>query len=206
MHTHSKIGKLIWLVVIAALVLVGFFFYKSQTASDSMDNVDIVSPEIPKGKVGMSLYENYLYSFKFEYPENLYMKEQEGVLGKSDLSMVLVEGTKENIDLIEGRYSGPGREGPTMISIDVYKNEKMLSSEEWAKQDVNWNTGDKEVSFIKVNGIQAVAYSWSGLYEGENVIITKGQKAYVFSVTWMNPEDQILKDFDMILKSFTFVE
>lgn len=211
MHTHSKINKLIWFVVIILLVVGGYFLYKNQKPVSLIDErvskIDVTSDEIPKGKVGMSMYENYLYSFNFEYPQNLYMKEKDAVPGaKSLLSIVMAEGTKDNVALIEGTYKGPPREGPTSITMDVYSNEKKLSASDWAKQDVNWASSNKEVSNVPVNGIQGVAYSWSGLYEGESVIVTRGTEAYVFSVTWLTAEDQILKDFDMILKSFSFVE
>lgn len=209
MHTHSKISKLIWLVVIALLFWGGFWFYTSQKSvtplEKKLDNIDIVSEEIPKGKVGMSMYENYLYNFNFQYPQNLYMKESDSEnANKSSISLVMVEGTKDNISLLEGTYSGPTREGPTQITIDVYPNEKKLSAADWAKQDTNWKISNKETSYITVGGIQGVSYSWSGLYAGESIILTKGTETLVFSVTWITPEDQILKDFDTILKSFSF--
>lgn len=207
MHPHSKINKIIWLVIAIAVIALGYFFFKNKEVADPMDKVNIVEDVIPKGKSGMSLYENYLYSFKFEYPENLYMKESEATdPNKSQFSLVLVEGTKENIELIEGRFEGAGREGPTTITLNVYNNAKKLTGEQWAKQDGNWNIGSKQISIATAGGLQGVAYTWSGLYEGERVIITKGGEVYVFTVTWITPEDQILKDFDMILKSFVFVE
>lgn len=207
MHPHSKISKLIWLVIAIAVIALGYFVFKNKEVADPMDKVNIVEDVIPKGKSGMSLYENYLYNFRFEYPENLYMKESESAdPNMSLLSLVLVEGTKENVDLIEGRYTGAGREGPTTITVDVYNNSKKLTPEQWAKQDKNWNIGSKQISTGRVGETGGVAYTWSGLYEGESVIITKGEEAYVFTVTWMTPEDQILKDFDKILKLFAFVE
>lgn len=206
MHTHSKISKLIWLVGLVLLVLGGYLLYQSQRGSVPYENIDITSDEIPKGKVGMSLYENYLYSFKFEYPANLYMKEREpNTSDKSQLSIILVDGTKENIDLIEGKPT-PAREGPTGVTIEVYENDKPSAPEEWAKQDSNWSIGNKQLSNVMVGYEKGVSYNWSGLYEGKSVIVTQGNVTYVFSVTWMSPEDQILKDFDMILASFSFVK
>src|SRR3989344_7650806 len=199
MHTHSKISKLILFLVAVLLIIGGYYIYKVKT-SDPFDKIDTAEDAIPKGKVGMSLYENYLYNFKFEYPENLYMKESDkGTPSKPQLNIILVEGIKESIDLIEGNYTSPGREGPTSITLNVYQNEKKLNLADWMKQDVNSNISSEKTSVASVNGLPGVSYKWSGLYEGESVIITKGTQVYFFSVTWLTPEDQILKDFDLIL-------
>lgn len=202
MHTHSKIGKLIWFLIIFFIIVTGYFFYRMQSSynlRDVVKNEDGV-------KNGISSYQNYLYNFKFKYSTDLYLKERKvGTSNKPQLSIVMVEGTKENIDLIEGR-STDVREGPVNITLDVYQNENELSPTEWARQDTNWNIGSKTTSSIGVAGEPGVFYSWSGLYEGESIIITKGKFAYVFSVTWMGPEDKILRYFDGLLKSFSFIK
>lgn len=150
-------------------------------------------------------YVNIKNKLSFEYPNEYYLKEQREAIDsdKELLTVTLVENTKENVDFLEGR-STDVREGPTSITLKVYPNPDQLSPVEWSSYDPNWNVANSALTPIEVVGEIGVSYTWSGLYEGRSVILSKDNHILVFSVTKMNNDDQIIKDFEAILNSTAF--
>ncbi len=149
-------------------------------------------------------YRSELGGIAFATPEEgLYMKEIEREGTVNPLSIVLVENTPENVALLDGE-GAEGREGPTSITVDVYENPDELPAEDWVQRDTNWTVANTSSTATTVSGQRGVTFSWSGLYEGKTVVVTKGTRAYVFAVTWMEAADRLLGDFDAILSSVSF--
>ncbi len=177
-----------WLIV--AVVLIGGIWYFGRGGI----------AEAPKqSTVPYSLAE---YKISFEHPSRLYLKEvsNAGTPESPQLAVVLVEDTQMNRDILDGK-SELGGEGPTAIAVEVYQNPDGLEAEAWAKQGTNWTVSDEKLTPIVVAGQKGISFNWDGLYQGKSLIVTKGTLAYVFSVTWLTPEDQLIKDFDMVLNS-----
>lgn len=149
-------------------------------------------------------YKNTTYKLGFKYPENYYKKEKldAGTAESPQLSTILVEDTEENRAVVDGT-STEVREGPIAITADVYQNPDKLATKDWVGKDTNWTVANSVATRTTVAGLEALTFTWSGLYEGKTVIVTSGDKAYVFSVTWMNPDDQIKKDFEALLSTIT---
>ncbi len=192
MNTNTAIAIIIALVV----VIGGFMFYGNQPVA--------TVNEVPAGKASMVPYENASYDLSFQYPSNLYLHERTdaGTPERPQLSLFLVADTHENRDLLSGKITEP-REGPTGITVDVYQNPEELSASDWLKNDTTWTVANSTAAPITVGAHEGVSFTWSGLYEGKNVLLTQGDKAYVFTVTWMTPDDQIIRDFDMVLNSLS---
>lgn len=153
-------------------------------------------------KQGLQRYESLQYGLSFEYPKNYYLKERAGE--RPSLALVLVEDTQENRDLLNG-VSTEAREGPTSITVEVYENPQQLSAEEWMRELTNWGTGAQEVTPTTIASTEGLRYRWSGLYEGSSVLFTSGTSTYVLSVTWLTPEERIVRDFETILSSFAIL-
>lgn len=185
---------------IAVVIAFGaFFVYGQQTG---MLTNDAFTPS-QEQNVSFETYLNSAYGIAFQYPSNLYLSAREsGTPERPQLGIVLVEDTETNREYIAGTAATVG-EGPTAITVDVYPNPENLTAKDWAAKETTWSVANAEAVPVNVNGAEGVVYTWSGLYEGRTVILTKESKAYVFSVTWLTPEDQLLKDFDMVLTSFT---
>ena len=137
----------------------------------------------------------------FAYPANFYLVKREvGSLSKPQTSIVLVLDTKENRDLLAGKIQ-EAREGPSNVSIDIYSNPQKLSPSTWAETETTWKLGSKKLSPIIISDLSGVSFDWSGLYAGKSAIITKGDKTYVFSVTWSSLDDPILSAFSKIIST-----
>ncbi len=99
-------------------------------------------------------------------------------------------------------------EGPTAITVDIFQNDlDEFTAERFATttSDSNWKLGDGRLIPATVDGKEGVSYTWSGLYEGKSVVIARPDYVYMFSVTWLTPEDEILGLFDDLLRSVSFV-
>lgn len=199
MEKKQNIGVIVvvLLAIVAAMVM-----YQMVRTPQVEKNVDTTNEEIMgEGKQSMVPYQNQEFGISFEYPSGYYLKERNdvGALGVPQLSVLMVEDTQMHRDIIDGKVGAT--EGPTSIMVDAYQNPDQLSAVEWAKQDTNWKITSRELETLRVAGESAVSFTWDGLYQGKSIIVTKGTHAYVLSVTWNSPEDQILKDFDMVLRT-----
>ncbi|MEA2701482.1 MAG: hypothetical protein QOE22_191 [Candidatus Parcubacteria bacterium] len=177
-----------------ALALLGYLLlYQSSVP------VPIVIENSPKDEAPS--YTSSEHGIAFDYSPGYYLKERDvGSSERPQLSLLLVEDTAENRDVVEGR-STEGRDGPISIVIDVYPNPDKLPAEDWVHADTNWTVRTSDAAPIGRGQITGVTYSWSGLYEGKSVVITEGSRAYVFSVTWLEPDDPILTEFDRVLST-----
>ena len=191
------------LVVLAVILAGGGFWFLSRTdevrtGTNRNTNATTTGDEIVT-------YVNVPNKISFTYPSDLYLKEVSRVGESPELSVVLVEDTKENRDVIEGRADTP-REGPISITVEIYENDDDLEAREWMTQSTNWTIANSSATPATVGGEEGVMYTWSGLYEGKSIVISKNSKVYVFTVTWMTEEDELLKDFNEIINSVSFID
>lgn len=182
------------------------FWNKGNTAFIQEDGIttfeDCVTEDA--SAAGTALYGSDTYGISFAYPTLYYLRESEaGTAERPQGSVVLVEDTPENRDLLDGVSTEP-REGPTSITIDVYENPDGLSAEAWAERDTNWTVSSRATSTVSVGGFEGISFQWDGLYAGKTVIVAADGKAYVFSVTWMTDQDRIIADFNALLQTVGF--
>jgi hypothetical protein len=139
----------------------------------------------------------------FTYPASLYL-HRPPLNDNSKLSLVLVENTPENLQVIRGSSTIP-REGPTSIGIEVYENPKRLPLRELVESEETWKLSDKKTKDTLVGGVSATTFIWDGLYMGKTTVVSQGAYVYVFRVTYLSREDQLLQDEETLLKSVKFL-
>jgi flagellar basal body rod protein FlgG len=158
------------------------------------------------GDVNTKTYNSSLFGFSFDYPENYFLEEKD--LGNSERMhtvLVLTEDSEENRTLREGTASTTAREGPTAITIDVFQNLENETGESWIRGNGNSNfklSPDGILLTAKVGSRDGYAYRWSGLYEGNSIVFSHKGNIIMSSVTYLGPNDQIVRDFDIIMRSF----
>lgn len=180
------------IVVTIAVLVAGFlFFYSSVLFSTS-------APQ-SQTSTGINLYANGAYGISFPYSESYLVSEGErGTPERPHYSIVLTH--EDNADL------PIGGEGPPTISIDIYDNSvNPKSLENWiaTTPESNVSLGNGKLVNYSVDGEDARAYRWSGLYEGETVAFLHGTHVITISVTTLSPEDAIVTDYRALLEGFT---
>lgn len=195
-YGYMKKNTLIIGIVLAVVVALGVALYLNRdeyTPAPVFENKE----EEPTAKA----YSSADHGISFEYSPSYYLKERDtGTVERPQHSVVLVEDTQENRDVIDGRNT-EGRDGPIAITIDIYENPDELSADDWVRAETNWTVRTSDAAPIGRGQITGVTYTWDGLYQGKSVVVAEGAKAYVFSVTSLTSEDAILAEFDRLLES-----
>ncbi|MBI4128484.1 MAG: hypothetical protein HY460_00405 [Parcubacteria group bacterium] len=146
-------------------------------------------------------YESDVLGLAFQYPDDYILLER-------DLSTGMR--LHHQITLTQARDLPPPEngEGPPTITIDIYQN----SLDSYTVSDLihggnftNFKLSpDGVTATTTVDGMPALSFRWSGLYEGETVVTAQPKWAYAFSVTYISPDDQIVRDFERLLQRIHF--
>jgi len=190
-------AKIVVILGIVLIVLGGLFYYTSRVAEAPESEVPTETP--PAGGV---IYESSSTGFSFAYPDTY-------VLVRAPESSELLEGVTLMIksDYEELEASTEPREGPPSITVMVYNNALGASPSQWVMaqpQLSNYGVATSDVLPTLVSGMEAVRYSWSGLYQGESVAVSHQNRIYIFSASWLTPEDPQREDLETVLSSVVF--
>lgn len=180
------------LIIIAAIVIIGgtfLFFYPL------------------KKQISPTAYSSLEYGLSFSRPQNYAVFENTFTGERLHHSVVLFEDTPENRDIFFGPNSNRGTEGPPTITITMFQNNLdnyTLQSFVEGTNFSNFKLSDGKKMEMTVAGKPAWRYRATGLYENDNVVVVRPEYVYMFTVFFNSPDNQILKDFDDILKTVGF--
>ncbi len=154
----------------------------------------------------MKVYTSVTYGISFLYPENYFIQEIDSkTKERVQHTIVLLEDISENHALIAGEQ--PGREAPPTITISFYQNNlDNYTTENFVRNTnfSNFKLSDGVITPVTLDGKDALGYSATGLYENKNVVIAKSAYVYMFTGFYNSPSDQILSDFNNMLKTVKF--
>ncbi len=185
-------NKNIFLVLILILLLAGGGYYLWQSGVSE-------EPE-PVTEVEDNEYHSAHYGVSFSYPDTYTMTEHD-------------QGTAERmvhtVVLIDSAYANSGgMEGPPAIAVSVFENPENESLETWIRGNSYSNfklATDETLTPTTVGGVPALAYTHSGLYETDAVVVMQNGRVYMFTAGWISADDQIRDDFKEVLNSVEFV-
>lgn len=151
-------------------------------------------------------YASAMLGLSFVYPGNYFIVERDLSTGERERhSIMLIEDTPGNRALVSGGVEGA--EGPTAITIDIFQNDLDSNDADSFIENVsesNFKLAKGDVYGRSVGGDLAIGYGWSGLYEGKSLVVARPDWVYMFSVTYLTPEDEILGDFEDVLEFTSF--
>ena len=148
-------------------------------------------------------YASSQYRVSFKYPAHYFLEEKDIELShRIRHQIILTEDTEENKSLREGEVRAG--EGPVSITIDIFQNNldhQDARSFITGAGDSNYKLGNGLIATTTHGSVEGLEYAWSGLYEGVSFVSATDAFIYMFSVTWLTPQDRIIADYDAILKS-----
>lgn len=161
-----------------------------------------VSMKNPIPEKSTKTYESQIFGLKFSYPAYYFLEEKNIEAGHT--AIILTEDTEENRAVREGEM--PGREGPTAITFDIYENPSQLSPLEWVEESraSNFHISKGEYEEIYVAGKPSISYSFDGLYQADSVVLSHRGNILMLTAMYLEPSDQIRKDFYEIIKTLSF--
>lgn len=178
-----------WLVtaVVLALGLAAYLYLFPASNSEV---------ETPK----MNTYSDANFGVSFTYPDTYVLSETD-TQSSQDASGRIA--TIVLVDKVAAANIPEAGEGPTSITFDIYvANPLFTSLDAWIRgsQQSNFQLSrDSVISPASIAGIEALSYTWDGLYMGRSVALPHGEEILVASVTSLTPNDVILSDFEAIL-------
>lgn len=143
-------------------------------------------------------YTNKVYGISFSYPNEYTLKENLVSENKDDghYSIVLTH--------IKDAPLPVNGEGPTAITIDIYKNNLGKQNvSEWIlnSRNSNFALSTSGLASTTLGTLPAYSYRWSGLYEGTTVVTANTDWIYAYTVTYLEMGSQIIQDFVTIKES-----
>jgi len=181
-------------MVLGAVVLlcvIGFTLYRVQM--QSANSTRATTETFP--------YVNDTYGISFKYPITYTLTQF------NETNTQSASGKQHVVTIIETKLledAPENGEGPVSITVDIYPNPTKMSVDSWikTKSQSNFNLSvDKKTYETQIDGEEALAYTWDGLYRGNSFVFAHKGNIFLVSGTYMNPEDRILLEFTELLKS-----
>lgn len=189
-------------IVVLILVGVGLYYWWDNSGGRAGPNEETATSTT-------KTYSDATLGVSFSYPSIYYVDKKDlSTPQRNRHALVLTEDTEENRQLREGVSTIP-REGPTAITVDLFQNNlDKQTAAVWAQgtNDSNFKLGDQKLATVTVDGLEGVRYHWSGLYEGDSVVIADDRWVYMLSVTYLTPQDRIRGDFDTVVANFRRIQ
>jgi hypothetical protein len=170
--------KLISIALVVIALLLGWLFYSHSQTDAAPDTTTL------------SHYSSDAYGISFSYPSDYVLTEQDIATAQAGTK------TYHQITLINKKdlRVPVNGEGPTAITI------------RFNAPDMKAPPSGRPSATTTVSGFPAVSSSWSGLYEGTTIVVTRPAMTYTFSVTYMDIGSQIIQDFVTLRGSVKIVE
>ena len=185
-------------VIIGLLVLalaIGALVYVLRTPNNG-----ITSPPESQARP-LKTYYDPTYGIAFNFPDNYEIKEHDAT-GEGTKHHSIVVGDKSAL-----ASTAEGGEGPPVITIDIFDNPTHQTPEKWIKGTSFSNyklSNNATFASTTVAGVPALAYPWDGLYSSNSIVFQEKNKIYMLSVGYNSPDDQIRKDFAVVVASIQF--
>lgn len=149
----------------------------------------------------MVQYSNDAYGISFAHPDSYGLEGRDMTINGEVVHLLTL--TPKGVTIPE--YG----EGSTAITLSIFELSKKTSLEDWVHSMTNTYPkpqGGFSYTERVVDGTRGVSYTSTGLYESDNIALMRGNRIYVFSVSWLTRNDIILKDFDTVLASVSFTK
>lgn len=188
-----KRNILIFIVFVVMIVFAWMFLFEDKASAPTKER------QYVSGKFGIS----------FSVPDGYFIAHEiteEGSGERERYTIVLMEDTKENRDLVSG-VSTPERDGPPTITIGIFQNNldnytarSFIEGTSFS----NFKLSDGVISETTIAGESALSYHASGLYENKIIVIARQNFVYMFTAFYNDPKDKILTDFEEMVKTVRF--
>ncbi len=196
MNSNKTLTIGVAVALVAGVLIIGSFFL-NQTPSEQP------VPQNGQQESTAISYNSSELGISFEYPENYMLQTHEQGTAERDWTVL----TLIDSEILRSAIENGASEGPPAIAIQVFNNPEGYTAEEWIKGMSYSNfklSSDEVLTPVTVGGEAGLAYRHSGLFENNAAVVVRGEKVYMFSVSWLTPQDENVRDFGHILETINF--
>ena len=169
-----------------------------QPLGQKEEDTATTTPSIVEEKAHSITYRNNTHGIAFQYPERYVMEENSAVDGNGYSMHWITLFRSQDFPLPQNGESPP----EITITIIEMKGQSLF---EWLKKgNSNYSPEDGMSSALAsttVSGVEAVHYTWSGLYEGETAAFLHKDNVVAVSVTYLSPEEEHVAVYRNLLQS-----
>lgn len=181
--------KIIGGVILALIVLgAGIFAWRNPNVLSKLTGTEAAPLSYENSNVGVS----------FKYPPSYQLQERDLTINNQPVRFITLAQT---VDVPQNS------EGPTAMTVAIFTLPAPQDVRDFLRS-MQTTTPEPQGGFkyedTTVGGQPAVKYQATGLYESDNVAVSRGNRVYVFSVTWLSREDTIVADFGDLLQTVSF--
>lgn len=189
--------KTIVSIVVVVLVILGIYLAMKGDGDDTKNP----NNQQTASTATSTVYSNSAYGVSFQYPAKYVIEEKKlnDAQGKRTVVTLITKADKDLLAQIQGPV-----DGPTSITVEIYEGAaKKQYLTTWVKNTKasNFNLStNKQVASTSIQSVEAVAYSWSGLFGANSVAFAYRDNIVVVSMTYITAQDAIWKDFGSIIQ------
>ena len=182
---------------------------ETQLALDSVQNskkrestaTKTKQTDVNEPKDGWSSYKSKKGGFQFQCPSD-YVLERTYENNYPDISIINIYSSVDYRAIKKGKNTC----GPSLISFNIYNNSDKLTALQWAKNNKEISNYSGSNKTVTVDNRNAISYSWSGMDEGYEILLSSDDLKYIYSfgVTYSDRNEKIRSDFLQIVKTIKF--
>lgn len=175
----------------------------SPTPTAEVSQPSASSPQ-PTTQSSQTAYTNEQFGFSFAYPAGYVIDDSyENPSSRNDGLQKMIEvWSAADYQAIQA-HQFQGSEYPPNVNVTVYSNPQKQSLEEWVKSSDRFvATGD--VSRQTLAGQDAIAFSSSGLYDNENIVLSTPDSAGIIVINLAKGGEEYPQVFEQIKSTFRF--
>lgn len=148
------------------------------------------------------------YGISFSIPDGYFLYEISPPSVERELhAVILLEDTLQNRALVAGEV--PGTEAPPAITLSIFQNNlDAYTAESFVKGTnfSNFKLSNGGLTTTTVDGVSALRFNATGLYENDNVVVALPSYVYLISGSYFSLDDPIRTTFTDVLASIRFNE
>lgn len=166
----------------------------------SSQGIQLTTPPAPSlaASTLQNLYQSDRFGFRFSVPQDFILVPVTPNADSEILKPIQILELWQKADHLN-RQVLP--ESPPLISLYIYKNPQRLSLKHWKEE-----LSQGEDKAVKVAGQEAIAYTATGLYEFDHILVSSPDQRFVyrFQVGYIDAEAPIRQTFQQVITSFQF--
>ncbi len=177
-------------VVVIVIALIVVFYSKGRSENPAPTPTSSVTPTASVS--AEKTYGNAKSGISFSYPDKYVISERD-TTENNKLRHVIVLIDEKDLPIPENA------EGPTAITVDISPNTPKQTLAQWFEKSAGFRPSTYATTTVQ--GVPAITYTSTGLYEIDSTAFIHEGNVVVISVSYMNVADGIRADRTRLIES-----
>lgn len=176
------------IAIIALLAVAGIAYLFTSPRNTVEAPADNDGPDAP----ALKSFSNDEYGISFQYPADYVVEERDLDTANRRHHAITIMKESDWNELKRAIEDGVPREAPPSVSVDIFQNDldkQSITSWVEGSSNSNYKLATGAYASTTVAGTEALAYGFTGLYEGDALVFAHKGNIVMLSATYMGPEE-----------------